>query len=134
MFWAQFEAPERSPLLVEQLKQLMELHRMAAPAMKDLCIRLWPNEPLPDSYFGLVRKLSDASSRIDVLRRSSSIEGARMTFAKAKVHWPGLDPMKVATAPPPPGKEYRCLERYFSGVMEGARAIESQCLRDTVYE
>jgi hypothetical protein len=134
VFWAQFGAPERTPLLNEQLKQLLELYKVAEPAMKDLCIRLWPNEPIPGSYFGLVQKLSDATARIDALRRSSCIEGARMTFAKAKVHWPGLDPMKVATAPPPPGKEYRCPERYFSGVMEGARAIESQCLKDTVYE
>jgi hypothetical protein len=134
VFWAQFEAPERPPLLNEQLKQLLELHRMAEPALKDLCIRLWPNEPLPGSYFGLVQKLSDATPRIDALRRSSCIEGARMTFAKAKVHWPGLDPMKVATAPPPPGKEYRCPERYFSGVMEGARAIEGQCSQENFYE
>ena len=49
LFWAQFESPERSPLLIEQMKQLMELHRMAEPAMKDLCIRLWPEEPLPCS-------------------------------------------------------------------------------------
>ena len=61
LFWAQFEAPERSPLLVEQLKQLMELHRLVEPAMKDLCIRLWPNEPLPGSYFSLVQKLIDTS-------------------------------------------------------------------------
>ena len=134
LFWAQFEAPERSPLLVEQLKQLMELHRMAELAMKDLCIWLWPNEPPPGNYFGLVQKLSDATPRIDALRRSSCIEGARMTFAKAKVHWLGLDPMKVATAPPPPGKGHRRPELYFSGVKEGARAIEAQCSRENVYE
>ena len=102
--------------------------------MKDLCIQLWPNEPLPGSYLGLVQKLSDASPRIDALRRSSCIEGARMTFAKAKVHWPGLDLMKIATAPPPPRKEHRRPELYFSGVMEGARAIESQCSKENMYE
>ena len=107
---------------------------MAEPAMKDLCIRLWPDEPLLSSYFGLVQKLSNASPRIDALRRSSYIEGARMAFARAKVHWPGLDPTKIVTAPPPPGKEHRCPERYFSVVMEGARAIEAQCSRENIYE
>ena len=86
LFWAQFESPERSPLLSEQMKQLMELHRMAEPAMRDLCIRLWPAEPLPSSYFGLVQKLYDAAPRIDAIKRSTCIEGARMDFVRTMVH------------------------------------------------
>src|SRR4051812_32797747 len=105
----------------------MEIHRMGEPAMKDLCIRLWPNEPLLGSYFSLVHKLIDTSPRIEALRRSSCIEGARMAFAKAKVHWLGIDPMKIATAPPPAGEEHRRPELYFSAIMESAQVIESQC-------
>ena len=65
LFWAQFQAPEHPPLLNNQMKQLMELHRMAEPVMKDLCIKLWPSEPLLSSYFGLVQRLYDAPSWID---------------------------------------------------------------------
>ena len=38
LFWAQFQAPEHPPLLSKQMKQLMELHRMVEPSMKDLCV------------------------------------------------------------------------------------------------
>lgn len=134
LFWAQFQAPEHPPLLNNQLKQLMELHRMAEPAMKDLCVKLWPTEPLPSSYFGLVQKLYDAVPRIDVWKRSVCIEGARMAFGKTMVHWPKIKPTEVATGPPPPGKEHRRPEQYFAGVMNGARAIEAQCPKDVIYD
>ena len=71
----------------DQLKQLIELHRAAELAMKDLIIRLWPAEPIPSSYFGLVKRLVSACPRLDVIKRSVCIEGARMAFARAKVHW-----------------------------------------------
>ena len=112
----------------------MEMHRVAEPAMKDLCIRLWPDEPLPSSYFGLVQKLSDVAPRVDVLKRSTCIEGARMAFARTMVHWPKLQLTKMATAPPPPDKSHRCPELYFPHVMEGARVIEAQCSKDVLYE
>ncbi|KAE8789288.1 hypothetical protein D1007_36538 [Hordeum vulgare] len=35
-FWAQFEAPEANPNLSYKMNQLLELHRMAERAMKDL--------------------------------------------------------------------------------------------------
>jgi hypothetical protein len=134
LFWAQFESPEHSPLLVDHMKQLMEMHRMAEPAMKDLCIRLWPDEPLPSSYFGLVQKLRDAAPRVDVLKRSTCIEGARMAFARTMVHWPKIKPAEMATGLPPLGKEHRCPEQYFPVVIDGARAIEAQCAKDGIYE
>jgi hypothetical protein len=107
---------------------------MAEPAMKDLCVKLWPSEPLPSSYFGLVRKLYDAMPWIDVWKRSICIEGARMAFGKTMVHWPKIKPAEVATRPPPPGKEHRRPEQYFLVVMDGARAIEAQCSKDVIYE
>ena len=49
-------------------------------------IGLWPNEPIPDSYFGLVRRLADAVPRIIVVKQSACIEGARMAFARVKTY------------------------------------------------
>ena len=46
--------------LSNQLKQLVELHKAAELAMKDLIVRLWPAEPMPSSYFGLVKQLVTA--------------------------------------------------------------------------
>jgi hypothetical protein len=63
-FWAQFQVPSHPPLLNDQMKQLMELYRMARPAMEDLCINLWPTEPLPSSYFGLIQRLQSASPQV----------------------------------------------------------------------
>ena len=55
--------------------------------MKDVVVRLWPTEPIPDSYFGLVQKLVDAVPRIDAAKRSACIEGARMAFTRVKTFW-----------------------------------------------
>ena len=55
--------------------------------MKDLIVRMWPGDPLPDSYFGLVRRLVSACPRLEVIKRSVYIKGARRAFARAKVHW-----------------------------------------------
>ena len=40
----------------------------------------------------------------------------------------------VAVEGPPEGKDYRKLERYFEDVLEGARLIEGQCLKDMMFE
>ena len=71
--------------LNDQLNQLMELHRMAVLAMKDLIVQLWLAEPMPSSYFGLVKRLINALPRIDAVKRSACIEGARMAFARVKM-------------------------------------------------
>ena len=71
----------------DQLKQLIELHKAAKLAMKDLIIRLWPAEPIPSSYFRLVKRLVSACPRLEVIKRSVYIEGARMAFARTNVHW-----------------------------------------------
>ena len=54
--------------------------------MKDLIVRLWPAEPIPSSFFVLVKRIGRACPRLDVIKRSVCIEGARMAFARAKVH------------------------------------------------
>ena len=60
----------------DQLKQLVELHRVAELAMKDLIIRLWPAEAMPSSYFGLVRWMVNTCPRLDAVKRSACIEDA----------------------------------------------------------
>ena len=51
----------------DQLKQLVELHKAAELAMKDFIVRLWLGEPLPNSYFGLVKNSTTLTSRAHCL-------------------------------------------------------------------
>ena len=52
LFWMQYLAPNYLVPFSDQLKQLVELHKTAELAMKDLIIRLWLAELIPSSYFG----------------------------------------------------------------------------------
>ena len=110
-----------------QMKQLSELHRMSGLAMKDLIVQLWPAEPMPSSYFGLVKRLVNPHPRIDAIKNLACIEGARMAFASVKMQWAKMKATEVAIAGPPEGKDHRKLERYFEDVLEGARIVEGQC-------
>ena len=110
----------------DQLKQLVELHRVAELAMKDLMIRLWPAEVMPGSYFGLVRQMVNTCPRLDVVKRSACIEGARMAFGHCKMWWVRMTTVEVASGPPE-GKEHRTPEKYFADVLEGARLAAAQC-------
>ena len=100
LFWSQYLSLNYPVPFADQLKQLIELHKAAKLAMKDMVIRLWPAEPIPSSYFGLVRWLVSACPRLDVIKRSVCIEGARMAFALAKVHWGKMDAEKLVTEGP----------------------------------
>ena len=117
----------------DQLKQLVELHRVAELAMKDLIIRLWPAEAMPGSYFRLVRRMVNACPGLDVIKRSACIEGPRMAFARCKMWWVKMDVVE-ATRGPPEGKEHRTPERYFADVLEGSRLAAAQCSQDIVFE
>ena len=55
LFWSQFSAPKRPLRLNEQMAEWAELHRLSGLAMKAVADHLWPKEPNPDSYFGLVQ-------------------------------------------------------------------------------
>ena len=123
LFWSQYAAPEHPVSFTGQLKQL---HRVAELAMKDLTIRLWPAEAMPDSYFGLVRRLVEACPRLEVVKRSACIEGARMAFARCKMWWAKMNAVEVASGPPE-GKEHRTPEKYFADVIEGSRLAAAQC-------
>ena len=102
--------------------------------MKGLIVRLWPKEAMPGSYFGLVRWLVDACPRVEVIKHSACIEGARRALARAKVHWGKMDAEKLVTDAPPPGKEYRKPEMYYEGVLKGARLVADECTRDVIFE
>ena len=88
---------------------------------------------MPGSYFRLVRRMVNACPRLDVVKRSACIEGARMAFARCKMWWAKMDAVEV-TRGPPEGKEHRTPERYFADVLEGSRLAAAQCSRDIVFE
>ena len=91
LFWSQYTRAEHPMPLSDQLKQLVELHRAAKVAMKDFIVRMWPGEPLPDSYFGLIKRMVNACLWLEVVKRSICIEGARRAFVRTKVHWAKMD-------------------------------------------
>ena len=103
-------------------------------ATKDVIISVWPAEPIPSSYFGLVKRLVDACPRLEVIKRSVCIEGARMAFARVKTHWAKMDAKKLMTEGPPEGKEHRRPELYFDDVLEGSRLVAEQCAKDVIFE
>ena len=100
---------------------------MAELATKDVIVRLWPVEPIPSSYFGLVKRLVNACPRLDAIKQPVCIEGARMAFARVKVQWVKMNATNLATEGPPAGKEHRTPERYFDDVPEGSCIVEGQC-------
>ena len=106
---------------------------MAELATKDQIVRLWPADPIPSSYFRLVQRLVSACPRLEVVKRSVCIEGARMAFARVKTHWAKLDAKKLMTEGPPEGKEHRRHELYFDGVLEVSRLVAEQCSKDIIF-
>ena len=120
--------------LSDQLKQLVELHRAAELAMKGFIVRMWPGELMPSSYFGLIKRMVDACPRLQVIKRSVCIEGARRALARVKVHWGRLDAERLITDALPAGKEYRTPEMYYKTVLKGARKIADECPRDVIFE
>ena len=102
--------------------------------MKDLIIRLWPAEAIPSSYFSLVKRLVDTCPRLDTVKRSVCIEGARLAFSYVKVWWAKMDAVKLVTKGPPEGKEHRTPEQYFGDVLEGSRIVEGQCSKDIIFK
>ena len=56
-----------------------------------------------------------------------------MTFAHVKMQWATIKATVVATEGPPKVKDHRKPERYFDDVLEGARIVEGQCLKDIMF-
>ena len=103
-------------------------------AMKDLKVRLWPGEPLPGTYFGLVKRMVNACPWLEVIKRPVCIEGARRALAHAKVHWAKMDAEKLVTEEPPKGKEHRHPEQYYDNVIKGALLVADECAKDVIIE
>ena len=132
MFWSQYAGAEHPTPLSDQLKQLVVLHRAAKVAMRDFIVRMWPGEPLPTSYFGLIKRMVNAYPRLEVIKRSTCIEGASRALAPAKVHWGKLDAEKLVKDGPPEGKPHRVPEKYYDGVLKGARPVAEECTKDII--
>ena len=116
------------------MSQWAELHRISGAAMKNVIIRLWPTDPIPNSYFSLVQRLVDAVPRIDAVKRSVCIEGARMAFARVKTFWRKMKAIDVAVKNPPKGKDRHETKHYFEDVLVVARLIEGQCSKNIMFE
>ena len=116
------------------MAQWAELHKISGSAMKDVVVRLWPTEPILNSYFGLVRRLVDAVPRINAVKRSTCIEGARMAFSHVKTYWAKMKATDIVVKSPPEGKDHHTPEHYFEAVLEGAFLIEGQCSEHIMFE
>ena len=78
-----------------------------------------------------------ACPRLDAIKRSVCIEGARRALARAKVHWGKLDAeefVKLIKEGPPQGKEHRTPEMYYKSLLKGARTIVGECSKDVIFE
>ena len=60
--------------------------------------------------------------------------GARMAFARVKMHWAKMKAASVAVEGPPGDKVHRTPERYFDDVLEVACLIDGQCSEDIMFE
>ena len=134
LFWSQYTGTEHPMPMSDQLKQLVELHKAAEQAMRGLIVRMWPGDSLPNSYFGLVRRLVDACPRLEVIKQFVCIEGACRAFARVKVQWAKLDAVKLIKEGPPQGKEHRNPEIYYEGVLKGAHLVADECPKDVIFE
>ena len=134
LFWSRYAVAELPVPMSDQLKQMAELHKAADQAMKGFIVRLWPGDALPNSFFGLVRRLVDVCPRLEVVKRSVCIEGAHRAFARVKMQWVKIDAVKMIKEGPPEGKEHRHPEMYYKGVLLGARLIGDECSKDVLFE
>ena len=76
----------------------------------------------------------DACPRLEVIKRSICIEGARRAFSHVKVKWAKLDAVKLIKEGPPQGKKHRTPEIYYEGVLKGARLVADECSKDVIFE
>ena len=123
LFWSQFHSPERPLPLSDRLVEWAELNRLSG---------LWPKRPKPKSYFGLLQQFLGAVPHIKAMKRSACIEGARVALAYGKTYWAEMDATAVASRGS--DKSRFPTEHYFEEVLQGARIIESQCLKDVMFE
>ena len=114
------------------MSQWDELHRISGAAMKNVIPHLWPKRPEPKSYFSLVQQFLSAVPHINAMKRSACIEGAQMALAHVKTYW--ADMTATAVASQDSGESRVPAEHYFQEVLQGARLIETRCLKDVMFE
>ena len=100
--------------------------------MKYVMGHLWPGRSEPKSYFCLVQQFLDAVPRINAMKKSACIEGARMALARVKTYWAEMKATDVASQDSDGSRVP--VEHYFQEVLQGARLIEMQCLKDIMFE
>ena len=81
-----------------------------------------------------MRRLVEACPRLEVIKRSACIEGARRALARVRVHWGKLNGEKLVKDGPPPGKEHRKPENYYEEDLAGARLVADECARDVIFQ
>ena len=91
--------------------------------MRSVVDHLWLEGPRPNSYFSLVQQFLGAVPRIDAMKRSACIEGARMALARVKTYWAEMEATAIATQSLAVGRVPA--EHYFEEVLEGSRSIEA---------
>ncbi|XBI72350.1 hypothetical protein VPH35_066323 [Triticum aestivum] len=132
LFWSQFHNPERPLSVADRLAEWAELNRLSGLAMKCVMSHLWPGRSEPKSYFILVQQFLGAVPRINAIKRSACIEGARMALARAKTYWAEMETTAIASQDS--DRSRVPAEHYFQEVLQGARVIETQCLKDAMFE
>ena len=70
--------------------------------------------------------------RINAMKRSACIEGARMAFACVKAYWAELDATTIVAQGSAIGRV--AAEHYFEEVLEAAHLIEAQCSKNIMFE
>ena len=96
LFWSQFHTPVRPLLLNERLTGWADLHRLSGLAMRSIVDHLWPGGPRPNSYFSLVQQFLGVMPRIDDVKRSTCIEGARTALARVRTYWAEMEATTIA--------------------------------------
>ena len=125
-------ALQKRPLLLnEQMAEWAELHRLSGLATRSVVDHLWPGGPRSNSYFRLVQQFLGAVPRIDAMKRSACIKGARMAFTHVKTYCAEMEATTVATQGSAVGRV--AAEHYFEEVLEGARSIEAQCSKNIMF-
>ena len=125
------EQARRSDAAALKTAEELKLGRLWWSSSHSIVDHLWPKEPSPDSYFGLVQQFLRVVSHINAIKKSACIEGARMALARVKTYWAEMEATDVVTRGPP-GGQYSP-EHYFEEVLEGARLIEAQCSKSTMF-
>ena len=123
LFWSQFHKPERPLSVPDRLDAFVELNRLSGLAMKYVASRLWPGEPEPKSYFGLVQQFLGSVPHVDAMKRSACIEGAQIALARVKTYWADMKASVIASRDS--DKSRVSAKHYFEEVLPGGRIIES---------